>query len=182
MVVLSSFREPSGEIRHKEANTCAFVNEKDMGPGTLYVAESILSWQNDATGEGFTLEYPHISLHAVSRDVTNFPHECLYLMLDADIENPEQNEDDDDEGGVTEVRFVPADKGVLQQLFEALKECQTLHPDPNDSFSEDEEFEGDGDRGLEIINNLANQMNSMNNGNNHGDEMDTEPGQFDDAD
>lgn len=49
----------------------------------------------------------------------------------------DQNEDDeDDEGGVTEVRFVPEDKGILQEMFEALKECQTLHPDPNDSISE----------------------------------------------
>lgn len=37
---------------------------------------------------------------------------------------------------MTEVRFVPADKGMLQEMFEALKECQTLHPDPNDSISE----------------------------------------------
>jgi len=54
---------------------------------------------------------------------------CIFLLLS------DRNEDDDD-GGVTEVRFVPSDKGVLQQMFEALKECQTLHPDPNDSFSE----------------------------------------------
>jgi hypothetical protein len=45
-----------------------------------------VSWRDGTTGEGFSLEYPHISLHAVSRDLSSFPQECLYLMLDADVE------------------------------------------------------------------------------------------------
>jgi hypothetical protein len=40
MVVLSSFREPSGEIRHQQVDTCAFVNDREMGPGTLFIADS----------------------------------------------------------------------------------------------------------------------------------------------
>lgn len=33
-------------------------------------------------GQGLSLPYPAISLHAVSRDLNAFPHECLYLMID----------------------------------------------------------------------------------------------------
>jgi Regulator of volume decrease after cellular swelling len=33
-------------------------------------------------GQGFALEYPQISLHAISKDLTHFPDECLYLMVD----------------------------------------------------------------------------------------------------
>ena len=34
----------------------------------------------------FSLEYNHISVHAISRDAMVFPHtECLYLMIDAKL-------------------------------------------------------------------------------------------------
>lgn len=52
----------------------------------LFVYLRLVSWRDVTSGEGFSLEYPHISLHAVSRDLSSFPHECLYLMLDADVE------------------------------------------------------------------------------------------------
>jgi nucleotide-sensitive chloride channel 1A len=42
-----------------------------------------LSWLADnGNGQGFSLEYPMISLHAISRDLTNFHSECLFLMID----------------------------------------------------------------------------------------------------
>ena len=37
-------------------------------------------------GQGFSLEYPAVSLHAVSRDPTAFPQENLYLMVDANLD------------------------------------------------------------------------------------------------
>jgi nucleotide-sensitive chloride channel 1A len=37
---------------------------------------------------------------------------------------------------MTEMRFVPDDKGMLDAMFHAMSECQSLHPDPQDSFSE----------------------------------------------
>jgi nucleotide-sensitive chloride channel 1A len=47
--------------------------------------------------------------------------------------------DEESEEGVqnmTEMRFVPDDKGMLDAMFHAMSECQSLHPDPQDSFSE----------------------------------------------
>jgi hypothetical protein len=44
-----------------------------------------LSWVNEATGKGFSLEYPHISVHAISRDLTSFPSELLYCQLDINL-------------------------------------------------------------------------------------------------
>ena len=46
------------------------------------VAESSLSWL-DGSGLGFSLEYPTISLHAVSRDLNAYPREHLYVMVNA---------------------------------------------------------------------------------------------------
>ena len=57
-------------------------------------------------------------------------------------------------------RFVPEDKSALQPMFEAMKICQTLHPDPADLSPEEEEDEGEEEE---------------------GDERQEEEGMFDDA-
>jgi nucleotide-sensitive chloride channel 1A len=49
---------------------------------------SRVSWVSATSGQGFSLEYPHISLHAVSKDPSAFPQECLYLMLDSRLDEP----------------------------------------------------------------------------------------------
>lgn len=42
-------------------------------------------------GQGFSLEYPDISLHAVSRDLNTFPDECLYLMVEDQAESASES-------------------------------------------------------------------------------------------
>uniref|UniRef100_A0A671ETX9 Methylosome subunit pICln n=1 Tax=Rhinolophus ferrumequinum TaxID=59479 RepID=A0A671ETX9_RHIFE len=65
----------------------AMLNRKGLGTDILYVAEilSHLSWL-DGSGLGFSLEYPTISLHAVSRDLNASPREHLYVMVNAEFE------------------------------------------------------------------------------------------------
>ena len=77
-----------------------------MGMGTLYISEARVSWVgiqgkvNDLHEttekkdvelqyycQGFSLEYKHVALHAVSRDLTQFHQECLYLMIGEDKDN-----------------------------------------------------------------------------------------------
>ena len=43
-----------------------------------------LSWF-DGTGMGFSLEYPTIGLHAISRDLGTYPQEHLYVMVNAKL-------------------------------------------------------------------------------------------------
>ena len=45
---------------------------------------SRLSWL-DGSGLGFSLEYPTISLHAVSRDPNAYPQEHLCVMVNAKL-------------------------------------------------------------------------------------------------
>ncbi|XP_037090544.1 methylosome subunit pICln-like [Pollicipes pollicipes] len=187
MVVVSSLPPPTEGVRVQEPSTAAHLGNKPLGPGTLYIAESRVSWTG-AEGQGFSLEYPHIMLHAVSRDTSNFPHPCLYMMVDADIDPQDgpadggaDSSDEDAASGssVTEVRFVPEDEAALDRMFHAMSECQSLHPDPNDSVSaEGDDFEGDDcDEGPDDADGgLANG----------GGDADThqpmETGQFDDVD
>merc|ERR1712137_399630 len=183
MVVLSSFPPPTEGVKLMQSNTGAFINAKDLGRGLLYIAESRVSWVSESSGQGFSLEYPHISLHAISKDPTAFQHECLYLMLDCQLEEPEErpgNDSDSDaesETKMTEVRFVPEDRGLLEAMFQAMSVCQALHPDPNDSVSEEEDFD-DADEEGEYC--LANAEAEHEEGN--GIEEDMETGQFEDAD
>lgn len=43
-----------------------------------------LSWF-DSSGLGFSLEYPSIGLHAISRDVSAYPQEHLYVMVNGKL-------------------------------------------------------------------------------------------------
>ncbi|XP_071549458.1 methylosome subunit pICln isoform X2 [Panulirus ornatus] len=160
-MLLPNLPPPEEGVRHRQCNTQAFINEQCLGTGILYIAESRVSWARDGANAGFSLEYPHIAIHAVSRDVSNFAHPCLYLMIDAKLQEPEANtvngfegpdsEDEDDDMAMTEVRFVPTDQFSLEPMYKALNDCQVLHPDPEDQQSdenvgeEDNEDEGEYD-------------------------------------
>ncbi|XP_006628167.2 methylosome subunit pICln [Lepisosteus oculatus] len=157
MVLLKNVSPPSEGVRHQQAETTAVLDGKGLGSGTLYVAENRLSWF-DVSGKGFSLEYPSISLHAISRDLSAYPQEHLYVMVNAKLSDEEvtesqmeekaaegedeDDESDDDSDPITEIRFVPSDKMALEPMFSAMCECQALHPDPEDSDSDDE-FEGE---------------------------------------
>ena len=85
MVVVSNLGPPEAGIIIQEAGVQTYINEKNLGKGKLYISEARVSWVGDA-GHTFSLEYNHIALHAVSRDVTAFPNaENLYLMIDVKL-------------------------------------------------------------------------------------------------
>ncbi|XP_026142809.1 methylosome subunit pICln isoform X2 [Carassius auratus] len=153
MVVLKSLPPPSEGVRLQQADTTAVLDGKRLGAGTLFVAEAHLSWF-DGSGMGFCLEYPSISLHAISRDLSAFPEEHLYVMvnakLDAEAEAEQQDKASDDEesdsedsGTITEIRFVPSDKSALEPMFSSMCDCQALHPDPDDADTDDDDYEGE---------------------------------------
>lgn len=132
-----SLDAPEDGLVHTEPNTTLFLGEVNRGKGTLYIAENCMNWKNDEPNHTLTLEYPSISLHAISRDTSNFPHECLFLLLDSPVQATD--EDPDPESDVSEVRFVPDNEDNIKALYDAVTECQELHPDPQDVDSEEEE-------------------------------------------
>ncbi|KAK0162144.1 hypothetical protein PV327_008506 [Microctonus hyperodae] len=206
MVVLSNFLAPQEGIRHEEPNTTVYISDREVGKGTLYVTESVLSWVNSTTQQGFSLDYSHISLHAISRDEQVHPRQCLYIMVDSEIDLPNvavlQNNgndgtdsgDEDDvesETVMTEMRFAPDNIHNLDAMFQAMNQCQALHPDPQDSFSDEddiyEDAEEDDDEHYEVGAGDApyilasEQLTENQNGNEPGEAMDVEAGQFEDA-
>uniref|UniRef100_A0A673TZ74 Methylosome subunit pICln n=1 Tax=Suricata suricatta TaxID=37032 RepID=A0A673TZ74_SURSU len=128
-----------------QPETEAVLNGRGLGTGTVYIAESRLSWL-DGSGLGFSLKYATISLHAVSKDLNAYPREHLYVMVNAKFgeeskesvaEEEEEEDSDDDVEPIAEFRFVPSDKSALEAMFTAMCECQALHPDPEDEDSDD---------------------------------------------
>ena len=165
MVVLTRLGPPEDGIRHVEPNVEAFVNEKRLGKGRLYIAEARVSFVSEENAAvQFSLEYPHVAMHAIQKDPTRFPKDNLYLIIDVRLVDSEpatpetsnasssEDEDDgipDDDPGITEVRFAPEAVAHLDAMFKAMSECQTLHPDPDagqGDEAEDEEEEEDGDQ------------------------------------
>jgi len=154
-----------------QPSTRLFVNSTPYGAGTLVLANSRISWRSDAVGSQFSIEYKGVSIHAVSRDISKFPHRCLYLMVDGKVDddvarcvpeaeeaspmdaedgrdNDDDYEDDDDEDPVTEIRFVPADENQLDRMFAVMSDCQALHPDSDEENLSDEDH-GEGEEGEE---------------------------------
>ncbi|XP_022920230.1 methylosome subunit pICln isoform X2 [Onthophagus taurus] len=151
MVVLSSFLHPDSPIRFEQRNTRAVLDKKDLGLGTLFISERTVSWKEQGDVEsGFSLSYHHISLHATSSDPNLYPRECIYIMIDTHVVMPgTQNEnmvedsdsDAESESDFSELILVPGDPSALTPMYEALKECQSLNPDPDDVASDDEVYE-----------------------------------------
>uniref|UniRef100_A0A4W6FF15 Methylosome subunit pICln n=1 Tax=Lates calcarifer TaxID=8187 RepID=A0A4W6FF15_LATCA len=94
MVLLKNLHPPTEGVRHEQAETTAVMDGQRLGCGTLYVAETRLSWF-DGSGMGFCLEYPTIGLHAISRDVSAYPQEHLYVMVNGKLSVESMFSDDD---------------------------------------------------------------------------------------
>ncbi|KJE95614.1 hypothetical protein CAOG_06049 [Capsaspora owczarzaki ATCC 30864] len=124
-----------------------------VGSGTLVVAHDALYWWNSAAGEGLSVPYPSIAIHAISTDPASFSQPCIYLQTDGgdDYENDDEDDDEGDGDGAdgnlrgvswppSEVWLAPADPSSLQAIFEALSACQAMHPD-QDASDDDEELD-----------------------------------------
>lgn len=75
---------------------------------------------------------------AYSIIVTYLKTDLGSIILEPKPENQDSDEDDeeDEESQMSEVRFIPEDRGLLDAMYHAMTVCQVLHPDPNDSVSD----------------------------------------------
>ncbi|XP_018336075.1 methylosome subunit pICln [Agrilus planipennis] len=158
MVVVSSFQAPDSPVVFEHRNTQAIFDKKDLGPGTVYVSERTLCWK-DVQERGFTISYNHISMHAKSSDLTIYPTPCIYIMIDTHVtlpgesSEPVQNDEDSEAGSeadISELILVPSDLNTLDDLYESIKQCQALNPDPSD-IDEDDMYEDAEDQENMVI-------------------------------
>ncbi|GFQ74089.1 methylosome subunit pICln [Trichonephila clavata] len=152
MVVLRNFPAPTEGLHHVQPNTRVFFESECLGKGTLYISKSTLCWLS-TSGQGFSLLYPSISIHAISRDVNNFPEPCIFMIVSDKIdEDPNElssainsmnvsSNDDEEEEESHKLLFVPDDLNMLQAVFTAIKECSALNPGPKDEYMDDDDGE-----------------------------------------
>lgn len=105
--------------------------------GTLWVTDDSISFLPNepasSSSRGFQLDYPSLSLHAISRTLppamsstSNSDQGCVYCQIDSSTQ--EGIQEDEDEGELTEMWIVPLQAQDLDALFESLSYCGSLHP------------------------------------------------------
>jgi nucleotide-sensitive chloride channel 1A len=113
------------------------MNSDSCGVGELYILNSKIIWYN-GNKSSYQINYPNLSLHAISRDTSNFPYSCIYCLIDNNINPNEQKSslEEDQESNeilVTEVRLIAKDDNVtLEQIFQSIADGQALNPDPQE--------------------------------------------------
>ncbi|XP_037944781.1 methylosome subunit pICln [Teleopsis dalmanni] len=166
MVLIAPISLPIEDLMYTSENVQLKIDTKIIGSGTIYIRESCLSWQPVSAPHGISIPWKHIGVHAKASD----PKKCIYLTLNhkliwpgpyeadvagnghANLNNEQMNQqdaNDDDEGNAsdegdsagTECWFVPTDASVVDALYLRMCDCQALHPDSNDSVSEESDFD-----------------------------------------
>jgi nucleotide-sensitive chloride channel 1A len=107
-----------------------------------------------ASGKGFQIPYPAITLHAISRTEGG---PSIYCQLDDNFatQSADDGAEEDEAGEMRELTIFPAKVGdgpsltlvfpisahghTVEPIFEALSFCAALHPDPADEDAMDDD-------------------------------------------
>eukprot|EP00931_Biecheleriopsis_adriatica_P000272 TRINITY_DN10029_c0_g1_i1.p1 TRINITY_DN10029_c0_g1~~TRINITY_DN10029_c0_g1_i1.p1 ORF type:complete len:203 (+),score=50.43 TRINITY_DN10029_c0_g1_i1:57-611(+) len=126
------------EIRFSEPKTRLYTRQHLEGEGVLHLTNKRVVWLG---GPGCAIDYPFITMHAVSRDKSAWPDPCLYCQLRSEDDAADEEEDP----SIPELRFVPAEPANLQQMFHVFSEMSAMNPDPNDEQGDDSEDDDEFD-------------------------------------
>jgi len=167
----------TGLIYHAD-NVELKINDQSIRQlGAVYLLERALVFVLANSNEGISIPWPRISLHAIQN---NNGVRKVYFMIESEIiwpgiygnnvqnngndidddSNDEGHESDASELVVTEFWLFPMqgdNETIVNQMFNGMKQCQSLHPDPNDSISEEDFMEAeDNDEAMDGENQMRN--------------------------
>ncbi|KAI0090183.1 regulator of volume decrease after cellular swelling-domain-containing protein [Irpex rosettiformis] len=138
----ASFSDIPPVLRHQEEDVSITLDPplegfstEECSKGTLYVIESVLVYKA-ASGRGIQIEYPSITLHAISRAESG---PSIYCQLDESAATPDANGDEGETTEMRELTIIPKEVAALELIFEALSVCAALHPDPADADDMDDD-------------------------------------------
>eukprot|EP01071_Lankesteria_metandrocarpae_P012282 Lankesteria_metandrocarpae@DN5665_c0_g1_i1.p1 len=147
--------------------------------GFLCVTNQRIIWVS-LTGTVLTIDYTSLVLHAVCRDTKSFSEPCIYSQItthgtpltlfpedstpsakkDAAALDSTHDEVDDEYEPTVDLRFIPFDDSVLDQLFKVIADMAALHIDPSaeggllgdddDDDDEDDEDDDDDNEGVDL--------------------------------
>ncbi|XP_052860756.1 methylosome subunit pICln [Anopheles cruzii] len=126
-------------------------------PGMLHLTESSCIWSCAERNSSISIPWPRVGVQAIS----SAPVQGIYVMLDINLvwpgfyqgppenngnahledeegENDEGHESDASEAAMTEIWFLPSSSQILDEIYVAMRECQSLNP--GSDVSEDEDY------------------------------------------
>ncbi|XP_013114932.2 methylosome subunit pICln [Stomoxys calcitrans] len=164
MVIIGQVHPPNEGIVFTTDNVQLKVDQQTVGKGNVYISQSSLMWKPNNNGlQGISIFWKRISVHGI----TNAPTKAIYLVIDrqfkwpntdsqnagngnghaaeanGDGDNSDSDEEvfqDAEEDQITECWLLPEDTNVVDTMYQAMTECQSLHPDSEDSISEDSDL------------------------------------------
>uniref|UniRef100_A0A7S1AZB1 Methylosome subunit pICln n=1 Tax=Noctiluca scintillans TaxID=2966 RepID=A0A7S1AZB1_NOCSC len=123
--------------------TKLYIDNHLEGQGIFHVTTKRAIWlSSDASTVGYAIDYPFITVHAILRDKSSFPEQCLYCQLRTEDLVDEDGEEE--EAPLPELHFAPADPSRLQELFVAFSQMSALNPDPADEQADESSSGSDG--------------------------------------
>ncbi|KAL1528437.1 hypothetical protein AB1Y20_009784 [Prymnesium parvum] len=136
--------EEDEEVTLKERVAVYTQREAPDATGILMVTTQRVIWvpEGDAVGSSaFSLYYPAIVMHAISRDTSDFPSACIYMQLDGEQRF----------GGIATGANGAESAGVPMDTGSAVGEVNS-HTSGNDDDDEnnDDEGEADGNEAHEV--------------------------------
>merc|ERR1712176_1216609 len=85
--------------------------------------------------------YKQLIAHAISKDLRAYPRPCVYMLYESGggSDSPNSSGDDEEEEGNIEIRIAPQNDNTVQRIYEAISDGQLLHPDQEESDSEEDQ-------------------------------------------
>eukprot|EP01066_Platyproteum_vivax_P017185 Platyproteum_vivax@DN7311_c1_g1_i1.p1 len=134
------------EISFTEENVEWHLGGNLEGKGKLHLTTERVIWLSTEDNKAYAVTYPDIVLHAVCRDLDSFPKPCLYCQISFTEEENDSNDIEDLD--IPELRIIPANDTVLDELFQKFAEMSAMHPDDeittDDGEPADDDDESDG--------------------------------------
>ncbi|KAG1460261.1 hypothetical protein G6F46_005747 [Rhizopus delemar] len=122
------------KTRHVQKETALiisppFVGHEDPIQGDVLICEDRFYFYSESSQTGIAVDYRDIIIHAISRQEGD---PSIFCQLDSGLFFPNQQLPEDDyerQETLTELRFIPRDKGAVEGIYQAMSECAALYPD-----------------------------------------------------
>lgn len=179
MVTIGEAFTPVDGIVYSANDVKVKIGDSVIAPaGDLHLTESSLIWSCAERNSSIAIPWPRVGVQAV----TSNPEKCIYIMLDIDLvwpgfyegrahnngngigggeedgeedEHDEGHESDGSENDMTEMWLLPAAPQFVDEIYSAMRECQSLNPDPG-AISEDEDYMEAEEDDLEDVDRMQN--------------------------
>ncbi|KAI8885566.1 hypothetical protein K501DRAFT_331876 [Backusella circina FSU 941] len=129
------------------------VNHTEPLAGRFYICEDQIYFFSEQEHLGIAVEYPDIIMHAISRSENET---SLFCQLDMGLFFPNQQLPDSElerEEIATELRIILKEDNAIDDIYQAMNTCASLHPD--EGFTgEEEEINGDNDEEIYYTDNI----------------------------